>query len=113
MRGQALEMGGRLPYQPLVEALRERLEAENAPEDLLEDLWLAELSRLLPELRVRYPDLPAPSEDELTAKGRLFEAVARLVDTLAKPAPLVRLLEDLPWLAVGSLDRLRSLGPDR
>ena len=60
LSGQAFEMGGRLPYQPLVEALRQRLEEENAPEDLLEDLWLAELSRLLPELRVRYPDLPAP-----------------------------------------------------
>ncbi len=44
--GQAFEMGGRLPYQPLVEAVRQRLEAENAPEDLLDDLWLAELSRL-------------------------------------------------------------------
>src|SRR6266705_2455643 len=71
LRGHAFEMGGRLPYQPLVDALRERLEAENAPEDLLEDVWLAELVRLLPELRVRYPDLPAPTEDELTAKGRL------------------------------------------
>lgn len=38
LRGQAFEMGGRLPYQPLVEALRERLEVENAPEDLLEDV---------------------------------------------------------------------------
>src|SRR5207248_2678074 len=66
--GQAFEMGGRLPYQPLVEALRGRLEAENAPEDLLSDLWLAELARLLPELRVRYPDLPAPAEDELGTK---------------------------------------------
>ena len=55
LSGHAFEMGGRLPYQPLVEALRGRLEEENAPEDLLEDLWLAELSRLLPELRVRYP----------------------------------------------------------
>jgi predicted ATPase len=68
LRGHAFEMGGRLPYQPLVEALRERLEAENAPEDLLEDVWLAELSRLLPELRVRYPDLPAPTQDELPPK---------------------------------------------
>ena len=55
LSGQAFEMGGRLPYQPLVEALRTRLEAENAPEDLLEDLWLAELSRLLPELRAALP----------------------------------------------------------
>ncbi len=84
LSGQACEMGGRLPYQPLVETVRQRLEEENAPEDLLKDLWLAELSRLLPELRVRYPDLPAPIKDELTAKLRLFEAVARLLDALVQ-----------------------------
>ncbi len=110
MRGHALDMGGRLPYRTLVEALRERLEAENAPEDLLEDVWLAELSRLLPELRVRYPDLPVPTEDELTAKGRLFEAVARLFGALARRAPLVLLLEDLHWVGGSSLDLLRYLG---
>src|SRR5207302_9416652 len=98
LSGQAFEMGGRLPYQSLVEALRPRLEAENAPEDLLEDVWLAELSRLLPELRGRYPDLPAPIEDELTDKMRLFEAVARLFDALVRRAPLVLLLDDLHWV---------------
>jgi predicted ATPase/DNA-binding SARP family transcriptional activator len=110
LRGHALEMGGRLPYQPLVEALRTRLEAENAPEDLLEDLWLAELSRLLPELRLRYPDLPAPTQDELLGKLRLFEAVARLLSALAGRAPVVLLLEDLHWLDGVSLDLLRYLG---
>src|SRR6266699_2720126 len=104
---QAFEMGGRLPYQPLIEALRTRLEAENAPEDLLDDLWLAELARLLPELRVRYPDLPAPTEDELTARGQLFEAVARLLDALARQAPLVLLLDDLQLAA-----QLSDLGRD-
>jgi len=110
LSGRAFEMEGRLPYQPLVEALRPRLEEENAPEDLLEDLWLAELSRLLPELRVRYPDLPAPTQDELTAKIRLFEAVARLLDALAQRAPLVLLLDDLQWVDGASLDLLRYLG---
>src|SRR5207244_10193849 len=99
LSGHAFEMGGRLPYQPLVEALRPRLEAENAPEDLLEDLWLAELSHILPELRVRSPNLPAPTEDELAAKVRLFDAVARLVEALAPRAPLVLLLADLDWIA--------------
>src|SRR5437763_5205527 len=108
--GEAYELGGRLPYQPLVEALRPRLEAENAPEDLLDDVWLAELSRLLPELRGRYPDLPAPTGDELSAKGRLFEAVARLVDALARSAPLVLLLDDLQWVDGPSLELLRFLG---
>src|SRR5258708_15832517 len=104
-----LREGGRLPYQPLVEALRPRLEEENAPEDLLDDLWLAELARLLPELRVRYPDLPAPTEDELAAKVRLFEAVARLLDALAQRAPLVLLLDDLQWVDGASLDLVRYL----
>jgi predicted ATPase len=108
--GHAFELRGRLPYQPLVEALRERLEAENAPEDLLEDLWLAELSRLLPELRLRYPDLPAPTQDELSGKLRLFEAVARLLEALAQRAPVVLLLEDLQWIDGASLDLLRYLG---
>jgi DNA-binding SARP family transcriptional activator len=110
LAGHAFEMGGRLPYQLLVEALRLRLEAENAPEDLLDDLWLAELSRILPELRVRYPDLPTPTEDELTAKGRLFEAVARLFDALARSGPLVLLLDDLQWVDEASLDLVRYLG---
>jgi DNA-binding SARP family transcriptional activator len=110
LRGQAFELGGRLPYQPLVEALRARLEAENAPEDLLEVLWLAELSRLLPELRLRYPDLSAPMQDELSGKLRLFEAVARLLSALALRAPIVLLLEDLQWIDGASLDLLRYLG---
>src|SRR5256886_4412152 len=52
MVGHALEMGGRLPYQPLVEVLRERLEAVNASEDLLEDLWLARICGPVPGLAV-------------------------------------------------------------
>jgi predicted ATPase len=108
--GQAFELGGRLPYQPLIEALRMRLEAENAPEDLLEDLWLAELSRLLPELRVRYPDLPTPTQDEMSARGQMFEAVARLLDALAQRTPLVLLLDDLHWVDSASLDLMCYLG---
>src|SRR5207302_5103388 len=110
LSGQTFELGGRLPYHPLVEAVRPRLEEENAPEDLLDDLWLAELSRILPELRVRYPDLPAPTQDELAAKVRLFEAVARLVDVLAQRATLVLLVDDLHWLDGASLALLRFLG---
>jgi len=59
-QGKAFETGGRLAFQPVVEALRIRLDQVNAPEDLLEDVWLAELSQLIPELRARYPDLPMP-----------------------------------------------------
>ena len=59
-----------LPYGLLIEAIRLRMERERAPDDLLEDVWLSELSRLLPELKERYPDLPSPTfgEGEM-AKG--------------------------------------------
>ena len=104
--GRAFETGSRLPYQPIVEALRDRLERENAPDDLLPDLWLVELSRLLPELRERYPDLPAPATEEATARARLFEAVARLGQALAQRNPLILFLDDWHWADTASLDLL-------
>ena len=87
LQGRAYEMGGRLPYQPIVDALRLRLKQENAPDDLLADVWLAELSQLLPELRDRYPDLPPPfSGDADFVRARIFEAVARLGEAWAEKA---------------------------
>src|SRR5579875_3436629 len=110
LSGHAFESGVCLPYQPLVEAVQVRLEEENAPEDLLDDLWLAELGRFLLDLRARYPDLPLPGEDTLTTNSRFFEAVARLFDALGRRAPLVLLLDDLHWADDASLDLLRYLG---
>jgi hypothetical protein len=79
LQSRAFEVGGRLPYQPLVEALWARLDAENAPEELLTDVWLSELSQLLPELRDRYPNLPLPmSGDPDFVLVRIFEAMIAL-----------------------------------
>ena len=97
-QGRAFETGGRLPYQPVVEALRHRLEEENAPEDLLDDVWLAELSQLVPELRARYPDLPPPmTGDASFVRSRLFAAVATLGSALAARRPAIFVLDDMQW----------------
>jgi DNA-binding SARP family transcriptional activator len=108
LEGGASEGAGGLPYGPLVEALRPRIERERAPDDLLEDTWLTELSRLLPELKERYPDLPPPTSSEggETAKGALFEAIARLVEALASGAPVVLFLDDLHWSDTATLEVL-------
>jgi DNA-binding SARP family transcriptional activator/predicted ATPase len=110
LKGGASEGAG-LPYGPLVESTRPRIERERAPDDLLEDVWLSELSRLLPELRDRYPDLPSPTSGEgETAKGALFEAIARLVGALASRAPVVLFLDDLQWSDAATLEVLDYAG---
>jgi DNA-binding SARP family transcriptional activator/tetratricopeptide (TPR) repeat protein len=106
LRGQAFETSGRLSYQPLTQVLRQRLERENAPEDLLSDLWLTQLTRILPELRDRYPDLSEPTQEEATARQHLFEAITRLGQALAKRAPLVLFFDDWHWADAASLDVL-------
>lgn len=104
--GRAIELSTMLPYQPVIDALRRRLEQERAPDDLLSDVWLTELSRLLPEIHDRYPDLALPTSDEPSARTRLFEAIARLLHALAEHRPVVFFLDDLHWSDAASLDLL-------
>ena len=110
LSGQAFEMGGRLPYQPLVHALSRHLEAEPAPEAWLSATWLSELSRILPELRERYPSLPLVPGDETTARIRLFEAVTRLLQAFCERSPVVLFLDDMQWADAASLDVLHYAG---
>ena len=107
--GRALNTERQLPYQPLIDVLRLLLEQEPAPGDLLSAVWLAELSRLLPELRDRHPELPVPATDEELGHPRLFEATARLVQTWAARRPLVFFLDDMQWADTATLDLLLYL----
>src|SRR5207249_4417756 len=108
LEARAFETGSHLPYQPLVEAMRSRLEGEQDLRALLGDVWLAELARLLPEFHEQVPDLPPPlSLDEAEARTRLFEAIARLGHALAKRAPVVLFIDDAQWADAASLDVLQ------
>jgi DNA-binding SARP family transcriptional activator len=107
LTGSAFEVSEGFAYQPLVMALRQRLERERAPDDLLDDVWLIELARLLPELRERYPDLPPLPVQDLATQSRLFEAVARLLLAWARRAPLVLVIDDLQWADAASFDLLQ------
>ncbi len=132
-RGQALFLTGAgyrelqtMPYHPVVEALRSAFEHQPAATHLLADarhrvqpVWLAEASRLLPELRDLYPDLPAPIETgPEQARTRLFEALSRLTLSLAEgPHPLLLCLDDIHWADSTTLEWLvylaRELGGSR
>lgn len=96
------------PYEPIVDALRRGLPL--IAESSIEPLWLGVLAEILPELRGAFPDLPAPEPlDTEKARTRLFEAMARTIERLAKARPLVLVLEDVHWADPATLDALELL----
>jgi DNA-binding SARP family transcriptional activator len=109
LEGTAFQTSQRLPYQPLIEALRTRLEQEQDLRQWLGNPWLAELSHLLPDLRERYPDLPPLTINGAFASSRLFEALARLSQTLASQAPLLIFVDDMQWVDAATLDVFQYL----
>ncbi len=104
LRGRAFETGGGLAYQAVTDALRRHLRTEPDLTKHLRPIWLAELSRLLPELLERVEDLPTPNNDDSVARTRLFEAVTRFGLSLAARAPVVLFIDDLQWADQASLE---------
>ncbi len=91
------EMG--VPYQPFVEALSFFLDHWPAA-TILEHLgpYPGELSRLVPSIRERFPDVPAALlADPETERYRLFDAISGWLDALGKVSPVLVVLDDLHW----------------
>ncbi|MBI1722318.1 MAG: AAA family ATPase [Gemmatimonadetes bacterium] len=96
LRGRGYDPKTGIPFGPIAEMLREALEAPgvsgSAPE------WLTEVTRLLPELRRRFPGLPEPpAPTDAADRWRLFEGVAQLLLALASERPTILLIDDLQW----------------
>jgi DNA-binding SARP family transcriptional activator len=108
LKGRTFQTSQRLAYQPLLEALRTCLEQEHDLRQLLSDPWLAELSRLLPDLRERYTDLPLTINGAF-ASSRLFDALARLSQALASRSPLLIFVDDIQWTDAATLDAFQYL----
>ena len=70
----------------------------------------SELSRLVPALSSRIPDLPpSKATDSDTERLLLFAAVVGLLTALSQNQPVVLVLDDLQWADKGSLMLLRHL----
>ncbi len=97
---------GRLAYDPLSAWLRS--EPVRRQLSTLDDAWLVEVARLLPELRAQRPHLFTPPPLKESWQRRLFfEALAHAV--LAVPEPLLLVLDDVQWCDCETLEWLHYL----
>jgi predicted ATPase len=97
---------GRLSLAPITEWLRSP--SLNPHLAFLNDLWLTEVARLLPELLTEHPGLARPEPvSEYGQRLRFFEALARAV--LAAPRPLLLWIDDLQWCDSDTLEWLHFL----
>lgn len=108
------EEGLAAPYQPFVEALGSFVRA--CPGARLAELvgpLGGELTRLLPELRTRLPDLAPPigehGEHGDTERHRLFEAISELLERLGTEQPVLLVVDDLQWATTPTLLLLRHV----
>jgi DNA-binding SARP family transcriptional activator len=93
---------GYLPYGPVMSWIQAR------PIPALDKVWLAEISRLVPELRQKVPGLPRLEPlHEAWQRQRLFEALARAV--LGRSRIQILVLEDVQWCDRDTLEWLHFL----
>jgi DNA-binding SARP family transcriptional activator len=107
--GQAHELESRLPYQPIIDALRSVLAAPEWPALRLQldlaPVWRTEIARLTPELLGAERASAAYTPDE----SRLWEGIAQLLLALALSRPLYFFLDDLHWADAATLGLLGYL----
>lgn len=97
---------GALAYAPVLTWLRSAPIYQKL--STVDPIWLAEVARLLPELRTTQPHLSPPGP--MTAgwqRQRFFEALARTL--LHGPQPLLLLIDDLQWCDRETLEWLHYL----
>ena len=111
LQGGCYEYEASSPYLPFVEAVRRWV--HDQPAELLRahaGPVAAELVKLAPELEVRIgPILPSPTLGPNEERLRLFDHVARFLQSLAASGGLLLFIDDLHWADAGSLALLHYL----
>ncbi|MGD8699471.1 MAG: AAA family ATPase, partial [Gemmatimonadales bacterium] len=108
MRGRCYEAEQTLPYGPVAEALRPAIASLELGD--VNPLWLAELARIVPEVRARFEDLPEPSLlDAEGSRRRLYEGVAQVLRSACEIRPVLVFIDDAHWADDSSLALLHYL----
>lgn len=107
------------PYHPFIDLARGYFGTVSKPISI-PDIWMSELTRLVPELRQGRTDLPAALrlqagqersrlDGAQQERSRLFEAISQFLLALAEDRPLALFFDDLQWADPSTLALLAFL----
>lgn len=107
LRGHGYDTRAGPPFGVVIEILGSAVDAPGiagvAPE------WLAEVARIVPQFRTRFPRLPELNVASAADGWRLFEAIAQVVTAIAEDDPVAVLIDDLHWCDADSCGLLHYL----
>lgn len=97
-----------VPFAPITAIIRQlsRLPGFVA----LDPVWIGELTRLVPELRERYPNAPQPMAVDDAARHRLSDATSQAASAVADEQPLMIAVDDLQDADEATLALLHYIG---
>ena len=111
LTGRCVDQQGAPPYLPTIEHLEEAAR-QGTPETFRQALGenAPEIAKLMPALRVRYPDIPEPVTLPPEQERRyLLHGIAEFVERNARTTPLMLVFEDLHWADESTLLLVRLL----
>ena len=107
LHGRGYDVRGGVPFGAITEALRSAIHAPGLAGT--ESQWLAQVTRVVPELRSRFPAIGEAGPTTTADGWRLFEGIAQILMALTEEAPVAVLIDDLQWCDADSCTLLHSL----
>lgn len=105
--GVAHELEHGLPYQPIIEALRDLMAQPDWPalrsRLKLPDVWLAEVARLVPEITGLAKERSSSPGSATADESRIWEGLHQFLIALAREQRVVFFLDDLQWADASTL----------
>ena len=111
LTGHCVDQQGAQPYLPTLEHLEEAAR-QGSPEAFRRALGenAPEIAKLMPELRVRYSDIPDPvSLPPEQERRHLLHGIAEFLERNARATPLLLVFEDLQWADESTLLLVRQI----
>lgn len=97
-----------VPFAPITALIRQLMRLPGFV--ALSEVWIGELSRLVPELRERYPNAPAPMAIDDSARHRICDGTLQASVCVADEQPLMVIVDDIQDADEATLALLHYLG---